>query len=292
MLLLTGATGTVGKPLLRQLTAAGAPVRCLVRDPARLPDRRERVDVVHGDLADPRSFADAVRGVDTVVHLASPLRDQPGGSIESLTATATAQLVSAAEQAGVSRFVFFSVLGASTTSRARLLRAKAEAERAVIDSSLVHTIFAPAWVYDRDDPFVRMTAHLSLLPVMALAGPGNARFEPIWAQDVAACVLAALSRETQAAGERYELAGPEALSYAEIVGAVLAAQHRRRRLVAVPTPLVRAGLRALQRALGPRAPATWDEVELLQSSLLAAHGTADAERLGVRPRALREVLGS
>ena len=104
MLLLTGATGTVGLPLLRRLTATGTPVRCLVRDPRRLGAERVRVQIALGDLSDHLSFKHALRGVDTVVHLASVIRDQPGGSIEEL--------------AGVERFVFFSALGASTRSRA------------------------------------------------------------------------------------------------------------------------------------------------------------------------------
>src|SRR5436305_15164984 len=84
LLLLTGATGTVGLPLLRRLTAAGVPVRCLVRDPRRLGAQRVKVQIALGDLADPFSFRHALRGVDTVVHLAAAIRDQPAGSIEEV----------------------------------------------------------------------------------------------------------------------------------------------------------------------------------------------------------------
>src|SRR6202043_773622 len=99
VLLLTGATGTIGLPLLRRLTAAGVPVRCLVRDPRRLGSQRVRVQIALGALADPFSFRHALRGVDTVVHLASPLRDQPAGSIEELAGVAAWRLVRAAELA-------------------------------------------------------------------------------------------------------------------------------------------------------------------------------------------------
>src|SRR5579863_6102330 len=101
VLLLTGATGTIGLPLLRRLTAAGTPVRCLVRDPRRLGSQRVRVQIVLGDLADPFSFRHALRGVDTVVHLAAPIRDQPAGSIEELAGVAAWRLARAAELAGV-----------------------------------------------------------------------------------------------------------------------------------------------------------------------------------------------
>ncbi|HEX2085967.1 MAG TPA: NAD(P)H-binding protein, partial [Solirubrobacteraceae bacterium] len=105
MILLTGATGVVGTALLRRLTARGEPVRCLVRDPRRLGAERVRVQIALGDLADPPSFRNALRGVRTVVHLAASIRDQPQGSIEELNGIATWRLVQAAERAGVEHFV-------------------------------------------------------------------------------------------------------------------------------------------------------------------------------------------
>jgi uncharacterized protein YbjT (DUF2867 family) len=295
VLLLTGATGTIGLPLLRRLTAADETVRCLVRDPGRLGAERVRVQIALGDLGDPLSFRHALRGVDTVVHLASVIRDQPNGSIEELVGVATWRLVRAAERAGVQRFVFFSATGASTRSRARMMRAKAIAERAVVDSSLEHTVFAPAWVYAPGDPFMRVVERMSLLPVMAISGSGRARFEPIWAQDVVDCVLAALpggSHADAAIGARYELAGPEILSYEQIVDLTLRSLGRRRPIVKIPTGAVRRGLNLLELLTGPTAFATWDEAELLEESLLAKDGIADAQRLGVTPKPMRAVLGA
>ena len=75
MLLLTGATGLVGSTLLRRLLAEGTEVRCLVRDPRGLGTQRVRVQIALGDLTDPPSFRNALRGVDTVVHLAAAIRE-------------------------------------------------------------------------------------------------------------------------------------------------------------------------------------------------------------------------
>src|ERR1700687_1087734 len=136
MLLLTGATGLVGSTLLRQLLSEGAEVRCLVRDPRRLGAQRVRVQIALGDLTDPPSFRNALRGVQTVVHLAASIRDQPEGSIEELNGIATWRMVAAAERAGVRRFVFFSALGASTHHRARLFRAQALPEKALREDAL------------------------------------------------------------------------------------------------------------------------------------------------------------
>ncbi|HEY1593566.1 MAG TPA: NAD(P)H-binding protein [Solirubrobacteraceae bacterium] len=294
MLLLTGATGTIGLPLLRRLTAGGLPVRCLVRDPRRLEAQRVRVQIALGDLADPFSFRHALRGVDTVVHLASTIRDQPGGSIEELDGIATWRLVKAAERAGVGRFVFFSTLGASTRSPARLMRAKAIAERALLDSSLHSTIFAPSMVYSPSDHFITLLERMSLLPVMPISGAGRAGFQPIWAEDVADCVMAALPDGplgADSAGARYELAGPETLTYAEIVDCVLRSLRRHRPLLRLPLPIVKRTLRLIELLTGPAAFATWDEAELLEVPLISRQGTADAERLGVLPKPMRAVLG-
>jgi len=294
VLLLTGATGTIGSPLLRRLLADGVPVRCLVRDPRRLGPERVRVQIALGRLEDHLSFRHALRGVDTVVHLASVIRDQPGGSIEELAGVATWRLVRAAERAGVERFVFFSALGASTRSRARLLRAKAVAERAVMESSLRHTVFAPSLVYAPGDPYLKLLGRMSLLPVMPIPGSGHTPFQPIWADDVANCVIAALpggEAAEEAIGARYELAGPETLSQREFVELVLRAGRRRRPVVALPEQVVRPALRALELVMGPTAVATWDEAELLQVPMVSRHGTADAEALGVVPKRAAAVLG-
>jgi uncharacterized protein YbjT (DUF2867 family) len=294
VLLLTGATGTVGTPLLRRLTDAEVPVRCLVRDPRRLGSQRVRVQIALGQLEDHLSFRHALRGVDTVVHLASVIRDQPGGSIEELAGRATWQLVRAAEEAGVRRFLFFSTLSASSRSRARLMRAKALAERAVLDSPLEVTVFAPSVVYAPGDPYLRLLDRMSRLPVMAIPGPGRTPFQPIWAEDVADCVMAALPgglRAEESVGRRLELAGPDTVTHRELVELVMQGQRRRRPIVSVPLPVVRRSLKTLELLAGRAAFATWDEVELLEVPMVAEHGTADVEWLGVRPRSMRSVLG-
>jgi NADH dehydrogenase len=290
MLLLTGATGTVGSALLPRLTARGDAVRCLVRSPRGLGDQRVRVQIVLGDLADPWSFRNALRGVDTVVHLAASVRDQPAASIEELNGLATWRLVRAAERAGVRRFVFFSALGASSRHSVRFFRAKALAERALAESSLAHTIFAPSIVYAPGDRWLTLLDRLSLLPVMPLTGAGRALFQPIWAQDAATAMIAVLAHNGDAP-ERVELAGPDTLSHEAIVALALRSFGRRRPLLPVPRPLVRRGLNAVELLAGPTAFATAEEAELMDVSMTSRRGTADAEALGVRPRPMAEVLG-
>ncbi len=142
-----------------------------MRDPKGLGAQRVRVQIALGDLTDPPSFRNAMRGVDTVVHLAASIRDQPRGSIEELNGIATWRMVEAAQRQGVERFIFFSALGASTHHRTRLLRAKALAEQAVRAADLHTIVFAPSIIYAPGDPWLTLLERLSLLPRDAGLGP-------------------------------------------------------------------------------------------------------------------------
>ncbi len=291
MLLLTGATGNVGSRLLPLLLERGQDVRCLVREPRRLGARRVDVQIALGDLgemSDPYLVRQALRGVDTVIHLAATIRDQPPHRIEELNGLATLRLLRAAERGGVRRFVFFSALNASVAQRTRFFRAKWLAEQAVASSPLETTIFAPSIVYDRSDPWVTLLRRFSFLPVLPVSGDGRARFEPIWAEDAARCTIAAL--DDGPGNRRYELAGPEALSYDEMSDLVSRIAGRPRPLVHLPLPLVRAGLISIRSLFGEAVFATWEEAELMEVPMLSQRGTADAEELGVNPRRMDDVL--
>ena len=293
MLLLTGATGLVGSTLLRRLLAEDEQVRCLVRDPRRLGAQRVRVQIALGDLTDPPSFRNALRGVHTVVHLAASIRDQPRGSIEELNGIATWRMVEAAERRGVERFVFFSALGASTHHRTRCLRAKALAEQAVRESDLHSIVFAPSIIYAPGDPWLTLLERLALLPVMPVSGRGRAVFQPIWAEDVADCLLAAPAHgRPGSATAATSSPGPRRSATPRSCGRCCARFNRSRPLVHVPTPLVSPGLRLLERAMGPRAFATWDEAELMEVSMASAGGAADAEAPRRAPQPMAAVLGA
>jgi uncharacterized protein YbjT (DUF2867 family) len=293
VILLTGASGTVGRALLPLLLGAGHDVRALVRDPRGLGRHRVDVQIALGDLArlgDRHLQRQALRGAETVIHLAAAIRDEPHTRVEELNGLATARLLRAAERAGVARFIFFSALGANEFQRTRFFRAKALAEEAVAESPLATTTFAPSIVYDPGDRWVRLMKRLALLPVLPISGPGKARFEPIWAHDVARCVMASLERDEGKA--RYELAGPQTLDYDEIALAVARATGRQRPLVHVPLGLVHLTLVTLRRIFGEAVFAAWEEAELMEVPMVSERGTADAESLGVEPLPLDAVLGA
>ena len=256
MLLLTGATGLVGSRLLPRLLArrhAGA------LPGARPAPARERSACAcrSRSATSPTRRRSATRcaACDTVVHLAAAIRDQPRGSIEELDGIATWRLVGRRSARASSASSSSRALGASTHHRARLHRAKALAEQAVREADMrSHGVRALDRLRARR-PWLTLLERLALLPVMPVSGSGRAAYQPIWAEDVADCVMAALrhSGEPTPAAQRYELAGPETLSHTDIVRLALRARDRRRLLVHVPTPVVSRALRAARGHAGRAA---------------------------------------
>ncbi len=294
MLLLTGATGLLGHAVVRRLTVRGVPTRCLVRDPRRLGPQRVRVQLAIGDLAEPASWRNALRGVDTVVHLAGGARDQPRATVEELNGLAAWRLLRAAERAGARHFVWLEPLGATPHHPMRLHRAKALVAAAVAAAPLPTTTLAHSLIYAPGDRHLRWLERLGLLPAVPLVGRGIARTQPLWAEDAADALLAALERPPAGGGHaRYELAGPQVLAQRDVVRLALAASgRRRRRTVPVPLLALRAALQAEEALAGPTALVTWDEAQLLAVDMLSERGTADLEALGVRAHAMADVLGA
>src|SRR3954447_18689422 len=250
MLLLTGATGLLGHAVVRRLTARGIPTRCLVRVPGRRGAQCVRVQLAIGDLADPASWRNALRGIDAVVHLAGGARDQPNATVEELNGLAAWRLLRAAERAGARHFVWLEPLGATPHHPMRLHRAKALAAAAVQEAPLPTTTLAHSLLYAPGDRHLRWLERLGLLPAVPLVGRGIARTQPLWAEDAADCVLAALERPPDG-HRRLELAGRETLREREVVGLVLSAAGRGRRTVPIPLTALRTALRAKEALAGP-----------------------------------------
>ena len=292
VLLLTGATGSIGSRLLPLLLERGEDVRCLVREPRRLGERRVDVQIALGDLgemSDPYLVRQALRGVDTVVHLAATIRDQPPHRIEELNGLATVRLLRAAERSGVRAL--------------RLLQRPQRLGRAAhpllprqVAGRAGGRLLAP-----RDDDLRPLDRLRPLRPLGHAAAPlllpagaaglrrwARPRFEPIWAADAARCVVAPGCARREAG--RYELAGPESLNYDQMSDLVSRAAGRPRPLVHLPLPLVRYGLLAARSIAGEAVFATWEEAELMEVPMVSERGTADAEALGVEPRRMGDVL--
>jgi NADH dehydrogenase len=150
---------------------------------------------------------------------------------------------------------------------------------------------SPSIVYAPGDQWLTLLRRLSWLPVMPMIGSGEASYQPIWAEDVAVCAHRVLRAGAPDGARRLELAGPEVLTYEEIVELALSAWDRDRPLAHLPLWLVKRSLRLLERMFGPSVFATWEEAELMEVPMVSAAGTRDARRLGVEPQRMADVLG-
>jgi NADH dehydrogenase len=129
---------------------------------------------------------------------------------------------------------------------------------------------------------------LALLPVLPVSGEGKARFEPIWAADVADCIVADLERGD--GSRRHELVGPEQLDYDDLARLIARAAGRERPVLHIPLGAVHLGLTGLRHLVGDAAFATWEEVELMEVPMVGANGPADVRALGIEPKRMAEVL--
>ncbi len=292
MILLTGATGTVGSALLPQLLERGLPVRCLVRDPRRLGPLRVHVSISIGNIADRYVFGTALRGVDTVVHLAAATRDQRRGSIEELNALATRRLVMASARREVRRFVIVSPLPAAKHSPVRFYRSAAFAEQAVRAGGFDATVFKASMIYAAGDRYLGTLAAWSrVLPVLPVFGGRDTEFEPLWAQDAAEAMARVIAGEpSPSAPGAVELVGPDVLTNEQILHIAMRRLGRRRPLVAVPDGLARWGFARAHKRFGPAAQATPDEIDLLTVPARSQRGTADIAALGVDPLPMDDAL--
>ncbi|MFC7142376.1 complex I NDUFA9 subunit family protein [Halosimplex aquaticum] len=242
--LVAGGTGFVGTELCRALADRGHDVTAMARHPdeASLPDA---VETVAGDVTDRESVAAAVAGRDVVVNLValSPLfePDSGSGAHDRIHRGGTANLVAAAEDRGVDRFVQMSALGADAGGSTAYLRAKGAAEEVVRASDLDWTIVRPSVVFGDGGEFVGFTKLLTTPYVTGLPGGGSTRFQPIWVGDLAP-MLADCAAGDRHVGRTYELGGHEVLTLADVTRAVYRAEGKSTVVLPVPMVLARVGL--------------------------------------------------
>jgi uncharacterized protein YbjT (DUF2867 family) len=261
--LVTGATGFVGPHVAHALRARETPVRALVRNPARASHLSAwGVELAEGDVTDPASLRAACAGVDCVIHLVAIIRGRPA-DFERVMTDGTRNVVAAATEAGVRRFVLASALGLDerTKDGVPYYAAKWEMERAVRDSGLEHVIFRPSFVFGRDGgvlpTFVRLARWA---PVTPIVGPGTQRLQPIWIEDLAEYYALAVT-EPAAAGRTFDLGGPDAVTWNEFWSRLKRALGVRRPSLHVPFGAMRLQAALTERL--PGAPVTRDQLTML-----------------------------
>lgn len=310
-----GGSGFVGRHLVRRLATRGWVVRVAVRDPERALFLKPQGDVGQivpwaADVTNPDSVAAALKGAKVAVNLVGILYERGQRTFARVHGDGADNVARAAALAGVERLVHVSALGAAAGSDSAYARSKAEGEERVRAAFPAATIFRPSVVFGPEDDFFNRFAALArfspALPVIGAPtfpalrrsdgalpfvldffGAGGAKFQPVYVGDVAEAVLAALTL-ADAPGRIFELAGPRAYSFKEILELTLAATGRRR--VLFPLPYWLAGVEAMFLQWLPKPLLTPDQVTLLMSDTIASGDHPGLNDLGIAPTPAEAVV--
>jgi uncharacterized protein YbjT (DUF2867 family) len=261
--LVTGGTGFVGQAVVRALVDAGHTVRVLERAPGKAARAGlEGVEAVQGDMADATSLRSAVDGQDAVVHLVAIITGKPE-EFESVMEQGTRDLVGAAKEAGVRRFVLISALGVTeeTKDLVPYYRAKWDMERTVRESGLEHVIFRPSFVFGPGGAALQQFTRIAkLAPVTPIVGSGTQRLQPIWIEDVGAYFAAGLA-QSEATNRTFEIGGPDVITWNEFWERLKRTLGIRRPSIHLPFGLMRAQAAVLEKL--PKPPVTRDQLKML-----------------------------
>jgi NADH dehydrogenase len=260
----TGGTGFVGPRVVHALRAHGHEVHALVRSPQRGAQLAGwGAQLVPGDVTDPVSLRAAIEGCSHVVHLVAIIRGRPQ-DFERVMTQGTRNVIAAAKEAGVERFVLMSALGTTATTKdvVPYFAAKWAMEQDVLASGLEHTIFRPSFQFGRGGVLPTFVKQVRYSPVVTVIGSGQQRIQPIWVDDVAEYFARAVDAP-EAANRTFELGGPDVVTWDDLYRTIAKVLGKRRRLVHVPTALARAGASATQWA--PGAPLTNDQISMIEA---------------------------
>jgi NADH dehydrogenase len=265
LILVTGGTGFVGGHVVHELRGRDLPVRCLVRDlrkGARLA--AWGCELVEGDVTQRESLRAAASGADAVVHLVA-IRQGRREQFQRIMVDGTRDLLAAAKDAGVGRFVHMSALGTTEESKDLVpyYGAKWETEQLVQGSGIPYVIFRPSFVFGADGGILPTFVKVAkLTPVTPIIGGGRQRIQPIWADDLAKYFADAVERE-DVAGRLFELGGPDVISWNEFWERLKRVHGIRRPSLHIPVGLMKINALLTERLPGD-IPLTRDLLKMLE----------------------------
>jgi len=267
-ILVTGAGGYVGNNTVRRLVQLGKPVRAMVRNPdkakQRLGDLGSKIEFVEGNVEDRAGLKPLMNGVTAVIHLVAIPMEKNGATYENVNYQGTINIVDAAHDAGVERFINMCQNGATPDHFSRFLRSKGRAQQYVAQSSLKWTAVRPSAIFGPQDEFFNAFARLIRLTpiVFPLIGGGTALFQPVSVYDVVEAMTRSLD-DDNTIGKEFALGGPEILNLGEIEKRVLEAMGTRRILINAPVGLLRPAVWVMEKTL-PGAPVNLTLLDLLK----------------------------
>ncbi|MGZ4879403.1 MAG: complex I NDUFA9 subunit family protein [Candidatus Angelobacter sp.] len=284
---LTGATGFVGKHMLRRLLAEGHGVRALVREPQKASSAESgKAELVAGDVVEGTGLDQGMQGCDAVIHLVGIIVEKGTNTFERVHHLGTRNVVEAAKRTGIKRFVQMSALGVRANGVAAYQTSKWKGEEEVRRSGIPFCILRPSLIFGQGDGFVtQMMATMRSAPfVRPVPGDGTPKFRPIAIEDVTTCFLRALTTEA-ATDQTIDLGGADELTLNEVLAEIARCAGVRKPALHIPMPLMVAGATVAQKLL-KNPPVTVDQLRMLREG-----STCDIEPMrrifGISPRGFK-----
>lgn len=297
-----GASGFVGRHVVRELANRGWRVRAAVRQPNTAQFLRPlgvvgQIDIVQANIRYRASVAEAMRGADAAVNLVGILDESGVQKFDAVQAHGARNIAEMAAKAGIEHVVHISAIGADANSDSKYARSKAEGEMAIREFCPSAIILRPSIIFGPQDMFFNRFAEMARTsPFLPLIGGGKTKFQPIYVDDVADSVAVALE-DKSLRGRTYELGGPEVMSFKELLELTLKIIGRRR--VLAPIPFFAAGIMGTGGDIAGiipfvTPPITSDQVKLLKTDNVV--GISGEENIGtisdfgIQPETMEVIL--
>ena len=281
-----GGTGFVGARVVRHLHEIGTRVRIVSRHRGRAED--DGIEQIAAGADDDGAVGAALAGADGAINAISRYVEHGGDTFHSVHVEMAGKIARAARQAGISRFVHISGIGANAASPSTYIRSRGEGEAAVQAAFPGAVIVRPAVMFAADDTFLTTILRLlRSLPAFPVFGDGRTRLQPVHADDLAVAI-AQILRQSEKPYPVYELAGPRVYSYEELLRTITRMTGLRRALMRLPFSLWDT-LASVAEKL-PQPPLTRNQVDLMQIDTVASEGLPGFHSLGISPRSLENEL--
>lgn len=289
-----GGTGFLGRRIVECLVHNGLGVRIAVRHPDYVPfagDFIDAVEVVRADIRNEAEVRAAIKGARVAVNAVSLYAEGKGLTYKAIHVEGARTLARAAAEAGLASLVHISGIGANPKALNRYIRNRGLGEAAAREAFARTIVVRPSVLFGPGDSFLTVLDKVTRrMPVIPLFGKGETRLQPVHVDDVAEAV--ALLAVEGGKTDTYELGGPQALAYADLLKLVMSLTGRNRKLVALPLPVWRVA--ALLSRLLPRPPVTATQVALMSRDNVVSEGIAGFAELGITPVSIadsaREIL--
>jgi uncharacterized protein YbjT (DUF2867 family) len=286
-----GGSGFVGRALCRRLAAA-SPATTVVL-PTRRLGHAQALAVLPGvqlrlaDVHDPAALASLLEGADAVVNLVAILHGRPA-DFERVHVALPRTLAAACRAAGTGQLLHVSALGVGPLACSNYLRSKTAGEALVADAAPSVSVLRPSVIFGAEDRFIRLLAALqALAPVLPLAG-SDARFQPVWVEDVADAVWRLLRRRAPGV-HRVEAAGPQVFTLSALARLAGQWSGHARPQIALPAGLARLQALLMEHLPGP-ALMSRDNIDSMQQPNVASGAEPGLDSLGLAATPIEAVM--